>query len=110
MLGPALDISSPGDQGIAVPETDRLAIPLGHLLHVLAADQYFAQEVVGNTREELHTRGRDAQLEVSATRGPRPPAGEAFRQAKGGAPLLRVIHRLVVEHLDVALLILRSKK
>ena len=51
--GQPLDVGGPGDEGVAVPEADRFPVPLGHLLHMLAADQNLAQEVVGDCRKKL---------------------------------------------------------
>ncbi len=50
VLGPGLDVGGPGDQLLAVPEADGLAVPLRRLLDVALTDQHLADEVVGDAR------------------------------------------------------------
>ncbi len=77
---------------------------------MLTSDQHLPEEVVGDAADELHLVGRHGQLEVGGLRGGRPPADETFRIAEGGVPLLRVVHRLMIDHLDITLLILRRQQ
>src|SRR5690606_19556316 len=69
--GPRLDVRRPGDQRVAVPEADRLAVPARHVgaqarygaVHVeLAADVHLRDEVAGDAGQDLHEIGRDQHL------------------------------------------------
>src|SRR5262249_5704570 len=54
---PTLNVGGPGDQGIALPESNRLSVPLRNLLNMLSSNQYPAQKVIGNAAEKLHFIG-----------------------------------------------------
>ena len=110
VLGPSLHIGGPADEGFSVPEAHRFAVPLRNLLDMLAADEHLTQEIRGDAREKLDPGGSHGQLEIAPARGGRPPADETLRQAKGRIPLFRIAHRLVVEHLDIAPLVLRRQQ
>src|SRR5690606_13833891 len=70
---PALHVRGPCDERVAVPEPDRLAVPLRDLLDMLAADQHLAQEVVRDAGDELHLGRRHERLAL-ADPALRPPA------------------------------------
>src|SRR6266705_3206708 len=83
---PPYDIGCPGDEGITVPESDGLAIPLRNLLHVLPADEDPAEKVVSDTAQELDLIWRDHDLDVIES-GLRPPSHYSFRIAEGRIPM-----------------------
>ena len=102
---PALHVRRPSDQRLVVPEPDRLAVPLRKQLRVILADQYFADEVVGDAGEELHLVRRHEHFHV-ADAPDVPPAHEPFGVAERRHPLRRVVDGLVVIHLRHARLVL----
>ena len=57
---------------VAVPESDRLAEPLGHLLHMLSTDLNLSEEIVGDTGYQLDRVLVHDQLENSHPAKPEP--------------------------------------
>src|SRR5690606_40223290 len=86
---PALDVGSPGDQGVLVPEADGLAVPARHVgaqarhgaFHVeFATDVDVDDEVARHAGQELDHLGRDHHVVVPQG-GFVPAAHVAFRPA-----------------------------
>ena len=73
------------------------------------ADEHASKKIVGHAGEHLNLRRGRHDLDV-INREFRPPAHESFGITVGGIPLRRVVHGLVIVHLNHPLLVFRREQ
>src|SRR5688572_28414587 len=117
--GPALNVRRTGDQGLAVPEADRLAEPLRHIgpeprhdaaLVELTADVDLRDQGLPGLAHVEHQVRRHDEAHVAAAAVLREAAHEPFGPAVRAGPLRGVAARVVIHLLHEALLILRRQQ
>src|SRR5262245_56477506 len=115
---PADEVRRPRDQGVLIPEADRLAVPARDVgaeprrrtRHVeLAADQDIRDEVARDAAHDLDLLRRHSDV-VVANSGRMPAPHEAFRPAVLRLPVRDVRVALVIGLLREVLLILRRQQ